>query len=408
MWSLMLSNLETWIVGVLGLILLLKPGAITIGLDNFLLFAKATSVSSVVLFPLQSPPMCTRPPRERASTIFCSTIHPDSSSVQVLRDNEGNSDHLPLLMSLTGHITKPRWSGPKPIGWKCRDTDLYNELIDLSVQQRGPNVDLSVLTQATALSAKQHGVVPSRRCNLPCAETATLQQLEARRATLQQGPDRLALTKQISKVRRKLTRPRAAAKVKRAANSGSTNKGACYRMPRALLCHRARDNWRSESATFFNDIFSGNSEDRHRWLQEVQNHQTHLGLQLQTNGVQEAIHLLNKRKSCAEDHITGEMLQSLGEASKAMLTEAFNRHIQGLTSTPVGWYTVAATLLPKQPHSIKGQDTTPITLLPVMYKLYMRCLMTRFRTHIEEVMHNWTLGFRKGHQPAEGIGTLRH
>ena len=59
------------------------------------------------------------------------------------------------------------------------------------------------------------------------------------------------------------------------------------------------------------------------------------------------------------------------------------------------------------PHSATPNDTRAITLLPVLYKVYLRCLLGRIRAHVETKLNPWTIGFRRSHQLAEVIGTLR-
>ena len=51
--------------------------------------------------------------------------------------------------------------------------------------------------------------------------------------------------------------------------------------------------------------------------------------------------------------------------------------------------------------------TRAITLLPALYKVYLRCLFGRIRTHVGFKLHPGTIGFRRSHQPAEVTGALR-
>ena len=101
------------------------------------------------------------------------------------------------------------------------------------------------------------------------------------------------------------------------------------------------------------------------------------------------------------------MLHALNETNLAIPAEAFTRRATGYTEAPSAWHKLVAILLPKLPHSATPNDTRAITLLPVLYKVYLRCLLGRIRTHVETKLHPWTIGFRRSHQAAEITGTLR-
>ena len=92
--------------------------------------------------------------------------------------------------------------------------------------------------------------------------------------------------------------------------------------------------------------------------------------------VAEAIASLKPGKACAEDGVSAEMLQALPRDAVLLLACSFSVRASGggETGEPTTWYNLSTLLLPKNPH-VKGRSQlSPITIFPVLEKLYSKLL----------------------------------
>ena len=170
-----------------------------------------------------------------------------------------------------------------------------------------------------------------------------------------------------------------------------------------------KETWATEATDHFSGILIDGSQERAERSSRVEHQLSDhtFDVHISAEEVKQSILSLRPRKSCAADNVVGEMLHALNETNLAILAEAFTRRATGCTEAPSAWHKLVAILLPRMPHFATLNDTRAITLLPVLYKVYVRCLFGRIRTHVETQLHPWTIGFRRSHQPAEFIGTLR-
>ena len=108
---------------------------------------------------------------------------------------------------------------------------------------------------------------------------------------------------------------------------------------------------------------------------------------------------MKQGKSCADDMLVVEMLQELSYTQRVTLADLYTARARGDMAAP-SWHQLVATLLCKVPVVTKPSELRPITLMPVLQKVYSRLLLSKAgpkSAHQSEHM----FGFRKQYQIAE-------
>eukprot|EP00972_Heterocapsa_arctica_P103505 15253358-Heterocapsa_arctica.AAC.1 len=93
-------------------------------------------------------------------------------------------------------------------------------------------------------------------------------------------------------------------------------------------------------------------------------------------------------KTAARDGVTVEMPSQLSEHHIETLAEAFSLRIgdpiESESFTIPGWHHLASYLIPKR-HPVKlCEDLRPITIPPVLKKLYVRLLLSRMNSKLQD------------------------
>ena len=116
---------------------------------------------------------------------------------------------------------------------------------------------------------------------------------------------------------------------------------------------------------------------------------------------------LKMGKACAEDGLNAEMLKALSRECLLLLACAFLARASGDAHEPVSWHLLSAVLIPKGPRISSRKKLRPITILPVLKKLYSNLLLTRVTIDLVNSLSHWNMGCRRGYQALEVISILR-
>lgn len=114
---------------------------------------------------------------------------------------------------------------------------------------------------------------------------------------------------------------------------------------------------------------------------------------------------LNPKKAPGWDLITGEILKHLPRKVIVMLTYLFNAAFR-LKHVPACWKVAEVIMLPKpgkQPNDVKSYR--PISLLPIISKLFEKLLLKRLRPLIENnnLIPDYQFGFRQKHSTIDQV-----
>jgi hypothetical protein len=88
------------------------------------------------------------------------------------------------------------------------------------------------------------------------------------------------------------------------------------------------------------------------------------------------------------------------------VTSRFTRYVKSC-SIPDDWRVSKTTLIHKKGDKEDLETYRPITLLPVLYKLFTKCILRRIRNNLEEAQPIEQAGFRRSFSTMDHIGTLQ-
>lgn len=119
----------------------------------------------------------------------------------------------------------------------------------------------------------------------------------------------------------------------------------------------------------------------------------------------DAIKKLKVEKSPGSDNITNEAVKLAQKALAGPLTKLFNLILQN-SETPVQWSESNIILIYKKGDSKDISNYRPISLLPVLYKLFSSIINRRISITLEAKQPVEQAGFRKGFSTVDHIHTL--
>uniref|UniRef100_A0A7I5EB71 Reverse transcriptase domain-containing protein n=1 Tax=Haemonchus contortus TaxID=6289 RepID=A0A7I5EB71_HAECO len=100
------------------------------------------------------------------------------------------------------------------------------------------------------------------------------------------------------------------------------------------------------------------------------------------------------RQSAGKDGISVELLQACGPPLYRALARRYIRHLAECT-VPTAWKQSLTVLLSKKGDKEDLANYRPITLLPVLYKVFTRCILARIRRTVDEAQPVERAGFRR-------------
>ncbi|WKX94327.1 hypothetical protein Q1695_011520 [Nippostrongylus brasiliensis] len=120
--------------------------------------------------------------------------------------------------------------------------------------------------------------------------------------------------------------------------------------------------------------------------------------------VRHATESMPRGKAPGTDKLSVELLQACGDKLYCALAKRFTVYISEC-KVPAAWKESSAVLLFKKGDKEDLENYRPITLLPVLYKVFTRCILTRIRGTLEEAQPVEQAGFRKGYSTLDHIPT---
>jgi len=125
--------------------------------------------------------------------------------------------------------------------------------------------------------------------------------------------------------------------------------------------------------------------------------------------VRVAIQELRRKKSCASDHLVAEMLQELDDDVLTVLADMFKQRLLnvGPCSEDTAWDENAVQLLKKKGFAHRVRDFRPITVLPVLFKVYSRVILALTQNRLDDLKAP-QFAFRAHFQTHEVVFILRN
>ena len=128
------------------------------------------------------------------------------------------------------------------------------------------------------------------------------------------------------------------------------------------------------------------------------------GFQLQTvsyEDVEQCVRLLRNYCSAGYDNIPAMFLKPVVEVLVSPLTFVINNYI-ATNNFPDAWKTARISPIPKITQPVELKDYRPVSILPVLSKVYEKLVLQQLAVFIEResVYHQYQSGYRKNHSTA--------
>eukprot|EP00973_Karenia_brevis_P051122 7100371-Karenia_brevis.AAC.1 len=104
-----------------------------------------------------------------------------------------------------------------------------------------------------------------------------------------------------------------------------------------------------------------------------------------------------RKRAAHQAGIVVEMLQSGSNALLEIIAAMFTHLLQGKGEAPESWKKSLVIILHKKGDTKTLDNYRPITLLPILYKLFTRVLHSRIKGTLEEAQCADQAGFRSGY-----------
>lgn len=123
--------------------------------------------------------------------------------------------------------------------------------------------------------------------------------------------------------------------------------------------------------------------------------------------VRDALKVLKNRKTGANDGLVAEMLKTKHEGLVGALAVFFDSILSDQLEIPDTWKLSTLKVIFKKGDAELPQNYRPISIIPVMAKLYSAILYRRIRDHVDGRLADEQFGFRRGRGCADAVHILR-
>ena len=118
--------------------------------------------------------------------------------------------------------------------------------------------------------------------------------------------------------------------------------------------------------------------------------------------VESAIKKLSRGKAPGEDGVTAGILKDGGQPIVDILTKLYNRCLSE-GQVPSTWKNASVIILHKKGDKTDIKNYRPISLLPVIYKVFSKIILGRMRNTLDERLSREQAGFRPGYSTIDHI-----
>jgi hypothetical protein len=122
--------------------------------------------------------------------------------------------------------------------------------------------------------------------------------------------------------------------------------------------------------------------------------------------IKSSISTFSNGKAAGKDKISAEFLKSCDDEVLNLIADCFNVFLS-TKDIPAEWRKSKTVLIHKKGDKEKLENYRPITILPVLYKLFTKCILRRIRSQLEEEQPIEQAGFRKAFSTLDHISTLQ-
>jgi len=337
-----------------------------------------------------------------------------ADALHYLSDHRGLFIALRLQFKASGKHRKKIL--PKTRRWKPLLDDEgtpapYHEFLDQALDDVGVS-DIIGITRATVTAAQEGREATDPE---PSKHSEFVQRLFAERRAASDGDERKELTK---KLWRALRDERTLKHEQRLTQALEANKGAKellklvslpVRSRRVLAmkdCKGHRKTLRSDIAKVFADFYAQLYGVSSAFPQPDIPAETPFEA-VTLEEIVQALKQLKSGKACAEDGLLAEMLKAGSEKLHKKIAQAFSLLLEGGTQVPEDWFINKLVVLFKKGDKELPKNYRPISIVPIMAKLFSIVLLNRVRAQLNNLQPYEQAGFRPGYSCNEEVHFLR-
>ena len=144
-------------------------------------------------------------------------------------------------------------------------------------------------------------------------------------------------------------------------------------------------------APFYEDLFARKGTMKHDLVETMS-----MVPKIDAKEVKDALSCMKRGKSADQSGIIVELLKDGGDVIHQVIAEIFNDILVKDMKPPDEWKQSRIIVLFKKGDRSKAENYRPITLLPILYKLFSRLLQKRIKSTLEKAQPPDQAGFRSG------------
>ncbi|EFO97114.1 hypothetical protein CRE_30476 [Caenorhabditis remanei] len=122
--------------------------------------------------------------------------------------------------------------------------------------------------------------------------------------------------------------------------------------------------------------------------------------------IQHSLNSFQNGKAAGEDKISADFLKSCHFTVHKLLAKRFSRYLKE-GKVPTKWKSSKTTLIFKKGDKENLENYRPICLLPVLYKVFTKCILNRIRKSLEEAQPVEQAGFRRSFSTIDHIHSVQ-
>ena len=331
----------------------------------------------------------------------------------------GNSDHVPTFarIRLTTRIKRRRRRERKHVGWKPElDDHGYPSKFLSSLEhelQKVPRADVQRVTRAIVSAASESAKVAAARVEARHSEEVQALFDERRE---EECPER---RKKLSKDLWRALRRERRSKENRLLDEIAERRGGLRHLERLSNESRRRvtaakgadgtlytntDGICEVFGAFYENLYKGAEGESAASLDELPNGG---GLPVSPEEVADVLKKMKNNKTAAEDGLVAEMLKAGGDALLQTIADIFTELLCNRMGTPESWRRSRLTVLFKAGDRQVPKNYRPITIIPVLSKLYSMVILQRIQGILEVTQIDTQFGNRKGRGCCDAVHILR-
>jgi hypothetical protein len=157
-------------------------------------------------------------------------------------------------------------------------------------------------------------------------------------------------------------------------------------------------------AKFYEDLYKECAEDQ---VTADDTSDKSFDVEVTVSEVVAALRRLGKRKTGADDGLVAEMLQTDHAGLHDVLAKFFTELLRNQLQYPEAWKVAKLSVIFKSGLADNPKNYRPITIIPVMAKLFSSILYSRIQQQIEKLLDEEQYGFRKGRGCSDAVHIVR-